>query len=90
MTAIRSKNLLFAAVSLLVLFAFRASAQQISYYTFDTPGQNPSQYSCPAIRVLRLRSSASTIRAASRIPPSSRILPSQIQMASPAASGSCK
>lgn len=45
MTAIRSKNLLFAAVSLLVLFAFRASAQQISYYTFDTPGQNPSQYS---------------------------------------------
>ncbi len=50
MPSLRSKqNLLNAAVFALVLFAvsaFHASAQQISYYNFDTPGTaTPSQYS---------------------------------------------
>ena len=48
MTSLRSKSLLMAALFGLVLLAFpafHASAQQISYYTFDAPGTNPSQYS---------------------------------------------
>jgi len=49
MTSLRSKQTLLSAVVVaLVLFAlsgFRASAQQISYYTFDTPGTTPGQYS---------------------------------------------
>ena len=48
MKTLRSKPLLTTALCSLVLFAFaafHASAQQISYYTFDAPGANPSQYS---------------------------------------------
>lgn len=48
MKTLRLKPLLTAALCSVVLFAFpafHASAQQISYYTFDAPGTNPSQYS---------------------------------------------
>lgn len=43
-----TQSLLFAALltsALLALPGRNASAQQISYFTFDTPGTNPSQYS---------------------------------------------
>ena len=89
MTAIRSKNLLFAAVYLLVLFAFRASAQQSSYYTFDTPGRIQ-----PVLLVLQFSSSAPLFcldYTGSVQDPSSFQYPSITDPnAAPAASGSCK